>query len=479
MLLNISKDVELRIEDVLGKCVGILGIRGSGKSNTSAVICEELLKHRVPLAIADIDGEYWGLKEKFEILVVGKGDNIDIEVDPEDADKIAEISLKRDIPVILDLSNFLSEDQQMFLYNYLDRLWELAGKFRKPYFIILEEAHEFIPQGVRTDLKELVARIALRGRKRGLGAVIISQRSAKVDKDVLTQAGILFLHRVVHEADLRVYNELLPWKKKEIQEIVPFLEVGECIFVNSEVVKKIYIRLRETFHAGYTPSLKPVETPELKKVSEEIIEAIRKAKDEKRRKKSKIQAMQEEIQRLRSIIAEKDKKINELEETIRTLSYIKVEFPEVVKVNKLIVENLSEKVEEKIALNSERGLISEENLPAPVKRHINRIISLLSKLSPLEKKILSFLVDRYPNEYSVDRLSAWIGYSERTIRNNPPLKLVEMGLIERKRKSDGYYYRSSLSAFVRREFEKFMQDVGEREIKLIEEILRERIVSLG
>ena len=410
-------------------------IRGSGKSNTSAVLCEELLKHRVPLAIADIDGEYWGLKEKFEILVVGKGDNIDIEVDPEDADKIAEISLEKDIPVILDLSNFLSEEQQMFLYNYLDRLWELAGKLRKPYFIVLEEAHEFIPQGVKTDLKELIARIALRGRKRGLGAIIISQRSAKVDKDVLTQAGILFLHRVVHEADLRVYNELLPWKKKEVQEIVPFLGVGECIFVNGEVVKKIYVRLRETFHAGYTPSLKPIETPELKQVRKEIIEAIRRARDEKRRRRSKIQAMQEEIQRLKSLIAEKDKKINELEETIRTLSYIRVEFPKVLKVDQLIVENLSGLQAEKSEVaKREEVSTPKEELPAHVKRHVDRIITLLNKLSPLEKKILSFLVDRYPNEYSVDRLAAWIGYSERTIRNNPPLRLIKMGLIERKRR---------------------------------------------
>ena len=130
--------------------------------------------------------------------------------------------------------------------------------------------------------------------------------------------------------------------------------VGECIFVNGEVVKKIYVRLRETFHAGYTPSLKPIETPELKQVRKEIIEAIRRARDEKRRRRSKIQAMQEEIQRLKSLIAEKDKKINELEETIRTLSYIRVEFPKVLKVDQLIVENLSGLQAEKIRSSKKR-----------------------------------------------------------------------------------------------------------------------------
>mgnify|MGYP000353685902 CR=1 FL=1 len=478
MKLNISKDIELFLENLLGKCIAILGIRGSGKSNTAAVIIEELLKHNFPLVIADIDGEYWGLKEKFEILVVGKGENVDIEIDIENADKIAEISIQKGVPVILDLSGFLSEDQQLFLYNYLNRLWDLAGKLRKPYMLVLEEAHEFIPQGIKTDLKEIITRIALRGRKRGLGAVIISQRSAKVEKDVITQAGILFLHRVVHEADLRIYNELLPWKKSEVQEVIPKLKVGECIYISHDMIKKIYIRLRETFHAGYTPSLKPVETPALKQVSKEILEAIKKAGEAEKRKKSKIERLEEEIQKLKSLLAEKDKKINELEDALRTIGYIRIEFPKVLEIQKAIIKTpIPVQVNGKASM--EDTLPSEEqDLPAPIKRHIDRIISLINKLSPLEKRILSFLVDRYPNEYSVDRLAAWIGYSEGTLRRNPPLRLVEMGIIERTRRSDGYHYKASLDAFVRREFEKYMPDIGERELQQIRAVLEEKIISL-
>lgn len=69
-LLNISEDLSLRLEDIIGKCVAILGIRGSGKSNTAGVIFEELLRHNYPLSIIDIDGEYFGLKENYEVLVV-------------------------------------------------------------------------------------------------------------------------------------------------------------------------------------------------------------------------------------------------------------------------------------------------------------------------------------------------------------------------------------------------------------------------
>jgi sulfhydrogenase subunit alpha len=44
------------------------------------------------------------------------------------------------------------------------------------------------------------------GERRGLGAIVVSQRSAKVEKDVLSQAGMLFLHRVVHEVDLDIFE---------------------------------------------------------------------------------------------------------------------------------------------------------------------------------------------------------------------------------------------------------------------------------
>jgi len=42
--------------DFVGEATAVLGVRGSGKSNTAKVLIEELLKHGVPLAIFDIDG---------------------------------------------------------------------------------------------------------------------------------------------------------------------------------------------------------------------------------------------------------------------------------------------------------------------------------------------------------------------------------------------------------------------------------------
>ncbi|MFB6290685.1 MAG: helicase HerA domain-containing protein [Candidatus Bipolaricaulia bacterium] len=343
--LHISDDLDFSLDEIIGKCIGILGIRGSGKSNTAGVIFEELLKHNYPLTVVDIDGEYFGLKEEYELLVIGEGKNVDITIEPEDAPQVAEISLKQSIPVILDLSGYLKEEQRKMLKHYFTALWNWAGKLRKPYMIGIEESHEFIPQGKKSELKEIITRLSLRGRKRGLGAVIISQRSAKVEKDVLTQAGMLFLHRVVHEADMKVYNDLLPWKKGQVREKVNQLDTGDCIYLDEKTTKQIYVRERSTFHAGFTPSLDKVETPQLKQVGESIIEAIEEAKKRGERKKSRVDELEDRVEELQEELSDKTEKVKELKRTAETLGYIEVDLdppdlPKVHRVSKAVIESL-------------------------------------------------------------------------------------------------------------------------------------------
>ncbi len=512
--LNISNDLALDLEQIIGQCIAILGIRGSGKSNTAGVIFEELLKHNYPLSIVDIDGEYFGLKERYEVLVVGQGKGVEIEVDVDCAEEIAQVSIEKNVPVVLDLSGFLSEERSEFLKVYLTALWNLAGKLRRPYIIGIEEAHEFIPQGIRTKLKELISRIALRGRKRGLGAIIISQRSAKVEKDVLSQAGMLFLHRVVHEADMRVYGELLPWRKSEVKEIITALETGDCVYINGETVLPIYMRERETFHAGFTPSLEVVVTPELRQVNQSIIEAIERAKVGKG-KKSRIEELRGRLEQLEAVLAEKDKTIAELEEAARTLGYIKVEIPSpslsnVQDVSKAIVHSVEggkvaaragrsmSSVSDSVATREpvapdpvteapfDEGevidideLDSTNSLPQAVRRHIDRLVSRAAKKGILDRRILAFAVAHAPTSYSVRQIAAWTGCAQGVIEDDPPRDFLDMGLIVRERRSDGLHYRSNLKAFVTCEFGIYKPDIGAQELHLIAQCLRTRLAVLG
>jgi len=511
--LNISKDLDLNLDAVIGQCISILGIRGSGKSNTAGVIIEELLDQSYPMSIVDIEGEYFGLKEKYEVLVVGTGEGVDIEIDASCAGEIAQVSIEQNVPVVLDLSGFLSDERTELLKTYLSSLWNIAGTLRRPYMIGIEEAHEFIPQGTKSELKEMIARIALRGRKRGLGAIIVSQRSAKVDKDVLSQAGMLFLHRVVHEVDMRVYGELLPWRKAEVKEIISSLETGDCIYLNGDEILPIYVRERRTFHAGFTPSLEAVKAPELRSVSASIIEAIERVRDGKKGR-SEEDKFRERIEQLENVLDAKDKRIAELEEVARTLGYIRLEVPPQLAVEPdggderqtsghatLDLSALS--AHEPVALElpakedgapGEQGNFPvlrvidveheasgapkrEQDLPPAVLRHIERLVARVGKKTILHRRLLAFLVGHGPGAYSVEQIAAWTSCAREVIEDDPPRDFLDAGLIARERRSSGLHYQSTLRAFVNREFAVYQPDIGGRGLHTVTQLLRDRLTS--
>jgi len=446
-LLHISENIQLKLDDVIGKLIAILGIRGSGKTNTSAVILEELLKYNMPLTIIDIDGEYWGLKEKYEILAVGKSENVDVKIEVEHAEYVAEVSISKNVPVILDVSGYLNEEIYKLLFKYFKRIWDLAGKFRKPYMIVLEEAHEFIPQGIKTDLKEVITRIALRGRKRGLGAIIISQRSAKVEKDVLSQAEILFLHKVVHPADLKVYKEILPLQSKDVVDIVATLNVGECIFYYGEICKPIKIRLRETFHAGYTPTLREITPPKLRTISAEIINYLEKITKTEKSRLDEINKLKYEIRRLKEEIKEKDEIIQKLHNELSMLRTIKVEIPSIA-----MVSSKNTTTENPTIQSIPYKVYDLEHIPLDVKRKLDIFLKRIYKLPKVKKEVLKFLVMHDSKKYSYNQLADWLGYSIKTLYSSKLRDLTRLKMIKYVKIGRKIYFYSDMAKFLKQEF---------------------------
>lgn len=276
----------LDLNDLFGRSIAILGVRGSGKTNSAAVLAEELLTAGVQMVIIDVDSEYWTLKELHQILHIclNGSDKCDINITLNNyryksglkylAAKLASALYELELSIILDISEATLSESYEFLENFFIGLWNNSKKYRKPLFIIIEEAHEFLPQGKITPIKEVLTRIALRGRKRGLSLVMVTQRSARIDKDVLTQAEYFILHRVLHPADLRVYKEILPQDPKLVELKVPKLKQGEAFFYNGYEVQRVTIRSRKSFHPGYTPR-KVITRDKLKtRIDEKILNKL-------------------------------------------------------------------------------------------------------------------------------------------------------------------------------------------------------------
>lgn len=250
--------LQLTPQDMMGQLVAVLGIRGSGKSNTAAVLMEELLEAGVPVQIIDIAGEYYTLKQRYpHVTVVGRGiyNTADIAIHSGNSKAIARKSYQNGASVVIDVSGMPSEPRLPILLDYLTEIWNESVVHRVPTVIFLEEAHNWIPQRGKTDLSPLLVDIACEGRKRGLSMVMIGQRSARIDKDVLTQADLAFLHRVRHPSDMKVYQEIMARNYRQTQMMVTKLKPGAALVLEGERVTRYQMRLRHTEHVGTTPTI--------------------------------------------------------------------------------------------------------------------------------------------------------------------------------------------------------------------------------
>ena len=315
--------VELPVVDVLTGRSFITGKSGSGKSNTASVVIENLLDSGFPVLIVDTDGEYYGLKEEYEILHAGADDECDIVVSPEHAEKIATLALEQNVPIILDVSGYLEEDTaNELLLEVVKQLFAKEKRMKKPFLLVIEECHEYIPEGGGMDeTGKMLIKVGKRGRKHGLGIVGISQRPADVKKDFITQCDWLCWHRLTWDNDTKVVGRILGSK---YASAVEDLGDGEAFLMTDwdESIRRIQFHRKETFDAGATPGLDDFERPELKSVSSDLVGELESISDEKERRESEIADLKQEVEK-------KDRRIDDLErelEEARDLSNMADQF---------------------------------------------------------------------------------------------------------------------------------------------------------
>ncbi|WP_135822598.1 ATP-binding protein [Halostella litorea] len=298
--------VELPVVQLLTGRGFVTGKSGSGKSNTASVVGEELLEAGYPLLIVDTDGEYYGLKEEYELLHAGADEECDIQVAAEHAEKVAAMALEENVPVILDVSGYLDEDEADELIRETARhLFTKEKKLKKPFLLVVEEVHEYIPEGGGLgETGKMLIKIGKRGRKHGLGILGISQRPADVKKDFITQANWLVWHRLTWENDTKVVGRIVD---REYGEKVSDLGDGEAFLQTDWTeadVRRIQFRRKRTFDAGATPGLDDFERPELKSVSDTLVEDLQDITEQQEQQRDRVAELESKVERREERIAE-------------------------------------------------------------------------------------------------------------------------------------------------------------------------------
>jgi uncharacterized protein len=264
--LKIGRGLSLPVEAVT-ETFAILAKRGSGKTYTAAVMVEEMLDAQLPVIVIDPVGVWWGLKSSADgtkpghAVVVFGGDHADVPLEPTAGELLADVIVDERIPAVLDLSGLSKTAARRVVADFAERLYH---RNRSVLHVVIDEADAFAPQktfadGARTlgAIEDLVRR----GRARGIGVTLITQRPAVLNKDVLTQAEVLVALRMTGPRDVAAIDEWVRLhadedQAREVKASLPSLPVGTAWFWSPgwlDVLQRVEVRPRRTYDSSATP----------------------------------------------------------------------------------------------------------------------------------------------------------------------------------------------------------------------------------
>jgi DNA helicase HerA-like ATPase len=156
---------------------------------------------------------------------------------------------------IINLRAVEPDTTEMTAYMLAKKLFDLRKENRiPPFLMIMEEAHNFVPEKGfgQTLSNDIMRKIASEGRKFGLGLGVISQRPARIDKNVLSQCNTQFILRVTNPNDLKAISKSFEGINSEVESMIKSLPPGVCFTLGNEYPVMTSVRTRKSKHGGET-----------------------------------------------------------------------------------------------------------------------------------------------------------------------------------------------------------------------------------
>src|SRR3990167_9310124 len=126
-------------------------------------------------------------------------------------------------------------------------------------WILLDEAHEFLPKKGETPATDSLIQILREGRQPGISLVLATQQPGKIHSDAMTQSDIVISHRLTSSSDLKALNSimqnyLLEDITTQMGNLHSLKGSGLILDDNSERIYPMRVRPKFTWHGGESPS---------------------------------------------------------------------------------------------------------------------------------------------------------------------------------------------------------------------------------
>lgn len=166
-----------------------------------------------------------------------------------DSPSIEDIVLSGMLTVI-DLSEILSLKKKQIIVNYFShKLFSLRReKLLPPFLLILEEAHQFIPERAGKEAaisRSILQTIAREGRKFGASLCLVSQRPIQLSTTVLSQCNTNIILRITNPYDLKHIGESCEGLDSRSQDMITVLRVGEALMLGEATGFPLFFKVRK------------------------------------------------------------------------------------------------------------------------------------------------------------------------------------------------------------------------------------------
>ncbi len=202
---------------------------------------DEKKKYQKQPHLRRYQGPRWAIRDHIRGIRESQILNKTMETPIFESGSISLVS-KKQITVI-SLSGLPIRMQQVIVGRLSKKIYEAGLAWRRnfsgkphlpcPTFMIVEEAHNFIPALGGAKSTAPLSRIAAEGRKFGIGLCIVSQRPNKVDQNVLSQCNSQIILKVVNPRDQTQIENSSESISTELMDDLPSLNKGEAIIVGS------------------------------------------------------------------------------------------------------------------------------------------------------------------------------------------------------------------------------------------------------
>jgi uncharacterized protein len=274
-MLKLADNLKLPL-DVVTQTIAILAKRRAGKSYTMRRLVEQLVGAKQQVVLVDPKGDQWGVRSSADgkgpglPLVILGGERADVPLEAGAGEVVAKLVVEEQVSAVLDLSLFRKHEVATFMTGFLENLYRLKAReqFRTPMMLVIDEADAVAPQKPQKGEERMLGAaedIVRRGGQRGIGCTLVSQRSAVLNKNVLTQAQILVVLRTIAPQDLAAMKAWIEVhgsdeQGAELLGSLPSLPVGDAWFWSpgwptvDGIFKRVHVLPIETFDSGATPA---------------------------------------------------------------------------------------------------------------------------------------------------------------------------------------------------------------------------------